>query len=131
MCGAHGANGRRAPNRQVGTVGMTEEEAVETFGDVDVYTSSFRPMKGTISGNEQRELMKLLVDATTDVVVGCHIVGGDAGEIMQGVGIAVKMGATKAQFDMTIGIHPTSAEELVTMRTVTRQFRGGKLVEKK
>jgi len=115
---------------QVATVGMTEEEAVEKLKDVDVYTSSFRPMKNTISGNEGKDFMKLVVDANTGVVVGCHIVGGDAGEIMQGVGIAVKMGATKAQFDSCVGIHPTAAEELVTMRDVTREIRGGKLVEK-
>jgi len=115
---------------QVATVGLTEEEAVTKHGDVDVYTSAFRPMKATISGNEERMFMKLLVDVTSDKVVGVHIVGGDAGEIMQGVAIAVKMGATKAQFDQCIGIHPTAAEELVTMRSVTRQIRGGKLVEK-
>ena len=72
----------------------------------------------------------MLVDAKTDKVVGCHLVGGDAGEIMQFIGVAVKMGATKAQVDSCVGIHPTAAEELVTMRSVTREIRGGKLVEK-
>eukprot|EP00238_Polyblepharides_amylifera_P014118 CAMPEP_0196579228 /NCGR_PEP_ID=MMETSP1081-20130531/19504_1 /TAXON_ID=36882 /ORGANISM="Pyramimonas amylifera, Strain CCMP720" /LENGTH=443 /DNA_ID=CAMNT_0041898745 /DNA_START=310 /DNA_END=1641 /DNA_ORIENTATION=- len=108
---------------QVATVGMTEEEAADQCGDVDVYTSSFRPMKGTISGNEERCLMKILVDVASEKVVGVHIVGGDAAEIMQGVAIAVKMGATKKQFDQCIGIHPTGAEELVTMRSVTRKIR--------
>jgi len=107
----------------VATVGLTEEEAKAKFGDVDVYTSSFRPMKNTISGNEERCFMKLLVDAKTDVVVGCHMVGVDGPEIMQGIAVAMKCGATKAQFDSTVGIHPTAAEELVTMRSVTRELR--------
>jgi len=107
----------------VSCVGMTEEEAIAEFGDVDVYTSNFRPMKHTISGSGERCLMKLIVHPTTDKVVGVHIVGDEAGEIMQGIAIAVRMGATKHDFDRTIGIHPTAAEELVTMRTVTRQVR--------
>eukprot|EP00240_Pyramimonas_obovata_P000499 CAMPEP_0118924054 /NCGR_PEP_ID=MMETSP1169-20130426/2354_1 /TAXON_ID=36882 /ORGANISM="Pyramimonas obovata, Strain CCMP722" /LENGTH=541 /DNA_ID=CAMNT_0006865135 /DNA_START=58 /DNA_END=1683 /DNA_ORIENTATION=+ len=108
---------------QVATVGLTEDEAKEKFGDIDVYTSSFRPMRNTISGNEGKEFMKIIVDVASDKVVGCHVIGGDAAEMMQGVGIAVKMGATKAQFDACIGIHPTAAEELVTMRSVSRQVR--------
>mmetsp|Transcript_33708 Transcript_33708/g.56613 ORF Transcript_33708/g.56613 Transcript_33708/m.56613 type:complete len:551 (-) Transcript_33708:486-2138(-) len=108
---------------QIGTVGLTEDEAKEQCGDIDVYTSSFRPMKNTISGNEGKMFMKMIVDVATDKVVGVHIVGGDAAEILQGVAVAVKMGATKAQFDDCIGIHPTAAEELVTMRSVTREIR--------
>lgn len=107
----------------VATVGMTEEQATEKLGDVDIYTSSFRPMKHTISGSQERAFMKLIVDAATDKVVGCHMVGEDAGEIMQGIAVAIKCGATKKQFDSTVGIHPTAAEELVTMRTVSREVR--------
>lgn len=107
----------------VSTVGLSEEDAIEKYGDVDVYTSNFRPMKHTISGSAERMFMKLIVEPKSDKVIGVHIVGEDAGEIMQGIAIAVKMGATKADFDKTIGIHPTAAEELVTMRTVTRQVR--------
>jgi glutathione reductase (NADPH) len=101
----------------VGTVGMTERAAREALGDVDVYVSSFRPMKHTLSGRDERTMMKLVVDRKTDRVVGCHMVGDDAPEIIQGVAIALTCGATKTQFDKTIGIHPTAAEELVTMRT--------------
>ena len=100
----------------IGTVGLTEEEARETYGKVDVYVSRFKPMKHTLSGREERSLMKLIVDPGSDRVVGCHMVGGDSPEIAQGLGIALKCGATKAQFDATIGIHPTAAEEFVTMR---------------
>ena len=107
----------------VATVGLTEEQAVSEFGDVDVFTSDFRPMKNVLSGSPERSFMKIVVDAKSDRVVGVHMVGVDSAEIMQGVGIAVKMGATKADFDATIGIHPTAAEELVTMRSPTRQIR--------
>ena len=107
----------------VATVGMTEEAATAALGDVDIYTSSFRPMKHTLSGSSERAFMKLVVDAATDKVVGCHMVGEDSAEIMQGLAIAVKMGATKKQFDSTVGIHPSSAEEFVTMRTVSREVR--------
>ena len=102
---------------------MTEEEARATYDNVDVYAAKFRPMKNTISGSELKMMMKLIVDHDTDKVIGVHIVGPDAGEMLQGIGIAVKMGATKRDFDNTIGIHPTAAEELVTMRTVTREHR--------
>ncbi len=100
----------------VGTVGLTEAQARDSFGRIDVYKSAFRPMKHTLSGRDEQTMMKLIVDRASERVVGCHMVGPDAGEIIQGVGIAVKMGATKAQFDATVGIHPTSAEEWVTMR---------------
>jgi glutathione reductase (NADPH) len=100
----------------IGTCGLTEAQARAEFGAVDIYRSAFRPMKHTLSGRDERSIMKLIVDRATDQVVGCHILGPDAGEIMQGIGIAMKCGATKAQFDSTIGIHPTSAEEIVTMR---------------
>jgi len=100
----------------VGTVGLTEEAAREKYGAVDIYRSTFRALKNTLSGNTEQTLMKLVVDAASDRVVGCHMVGPDAGEIIQGIGIALKCGATKAQFDDTVGIHPTAAEEFVTMR---------------
>jgi len=100
----------------IGTVGLTEDEAHARFGEVHIYKSTFRPMRHTLSGRDEQMLMKLLVDPATDRVVGCHIIGPDAAEIVQGIAIAVKCGATKAQFDATVGIHPTAAEELVTMR---------------
>jgi len=101
----------------IGTVGMTEEQARAEYSNVVKYQSSFRAMKHTISGSDERSLMKLLVDGDTDRVLGVHMVGPDAGEIMQGIAIAIKAGATKADFDATVGIHPTAAEEFVTMRT--------------
>ena len=100
----------------VATVGMTEAEARIKVGAVDIYRSRFRPMKHTLSGREDRTMMKLVVDRATDRVLGCHMVGTDAPEIIQGMAIALKCGATKKQFDQTIGIHPTAAEEFVTMR---------------
>jgi glutathione reductase (NADPH) len=100
----------------IGTVGFTEDEARAEFGDIDLYKSTFKPMKHTISGRDERSFMKLIVDRASDRVVGVHMVGPDAGEIMQGIAIALKAGATKAVFDNTIGIHPTAAEEFVTMR---------------
>lgn len=104
----------------IGTVGLGEEEARKVYPAIRVYSTSFKPMRNSLSGNIGRTLMKLIVEDTTDKVVGCHVVGADAGELVQGIGIAVKAGLTKADFDATIGIHPTSAEELVTMRTLTR-----------
>jgi glutathione reductase (NADPH) len=104
---------------EVGTVGMTEQEARALFSHVDIYKADFRPMKATMSGRDTRVLMKLVVDGTTDRVLGCHIVGDSAAEIIQAVAIAVKMNATKADFDATVALHPTAAEELVTMRTPT------------
>jgi glutathione reductase (NADPH) len=100
----------------IGTVGLTEAEARERYGAVDVFKSSFKPLKHTLSGRDERSFMKLVVDQKTDRVLGCHMVGTDAGEIIQGLAIALKCGATKAHFDATIGIHPTAAEEFVTMR---------------
>ena len=99
------------------TVGLTEAEAGEDHPNLQVFVSEYRPMKHTLSGRDERTFMKLIVDGETDRVLGCHMVGPDAGEIIQGLGIALKCGATKAQFDATIGIHPTAAEEFVTMRT--------------
>lgn len=101
---------------EIGTVGISEEEARETFGEIDIYKSTFRPMKHTLSGRDERTMMKIIVDAATDKVVGCHVIGPHSGELIQAIGIAVVMGATKAQFDMTVAVHPTAAEELVTMK---------------
>ena len=100
----------------IGTVGLTEEEAREAGHSVAIYRTSFRPMKHTLSGREEKALMKLVVDPDTDRVLGAHMVGPEAGEMMQGIAVALKAGATKTVFDATVGIHPTSAEEFVTMR---------------
>ncbi|WP_417361957.1 glutathione-disulfide reductase [Gallaecimonas pentaromativorans] len=101
----------------VGTVGLTEAQAREKYGDIALFKSDFRPLKHTLSGSSERSFMKLIVDRASDRVVGLHMVGAEAGEITQGFAVAMKAGATKAVFDSTIGIHPTSAEEFVTMRT--------------
>jgi glutathione reductase (NADPH) len=100
----------------VGTVGLTEEEARERHGDVAIFRSTFRALKHTLTGRDEQTMMKMIVDKKTDRVLGVHMVGADAGEILQGIAVALKAGATKAVFDATIGIHPTSAEEFVTMR---------------
>ena len=101
----------------IGTVGLSEEQAIEDGHQVRIFESSFRPMKLTLTECQERTLMKLVVDADTDKVLGCHMVGPEAGEIVQGLAIALKAGATKQHFDETIGVHPTAAEEFVTMRT--------------
>ena len=101
---------------EIGTVGLTEAEARAQFKSIDIYKSSFRPMKHTLSGREERMLMKLVVDGETERVLGCHICGPDAGEMAQLLGIAVRLGATKPDFDATMAVHPTAAEELVTLR---------------
>jgi len=107
----------------VGTVGLTQQAAVAKYGSVDVYKTSFRPLRHTLSGRDERSMMKLIVDSATQRVVGAHMVGSDAPEIIQGVAIALRAGLTKTQFDETVGIHPTAAEEFVTLRdrTVVRQ----------
>jgi glutathione reductase (NADPH) len=107
---------------EIGTVGLTETEARAQFSQVDIYKTDFRPIKSTMSGRDTRILMKLVIDGSTDRVVGCHIVGDTAAEIVQAVAIAVKMKATKADFDATFALHPTAAEELVTMRTPTARY---------
>ena len=123
-------SGQKGPNiptavfsqPEIGTVGLTEEQARQTTRAVDIYKSNFRPMQHTLSGRDERMLMKLVVDGETDRVLGCHICGPGAAEMAQLLGIAVKMGATKADFDATMAVHPTAAEELVTMR---EKWRGG------
>ena len=107
---------------QVGTVGLTEAQARAQFATVDVYKTTFRPLKATLSDSQSRVLMKLVVDGASDRVLGCHIVGPEAAELTQVIAIAVKMKATKADFDATMALHPTSAEELVTMRTRTARY---------
>jgi glutathione reductase (NADPH) len=104
----------------VGTVGLSEQQARERFGHITLYRSEFKALKHTLSGSSERTLMKLIVDSASDRVVGLHMVGPDAGEIVQGFAVAMQAGATKAHFDATIGIHPTAAEEFVTMRTPVR-----------
>jgi len=104
----------------IGTVGLTEAQAKDAGHALRIFESTFKPMKHTMSGRNERTFMKLVVDAASDRVLGAHMVGPDAGEITQGLGVALKAGATKAQFDSTIGIHPTAAEEFVTMREPVR-----------
>ncbi len=107
------------------TVGMTEEEAIQKLsGEIDVYVSRFRPMRNTLSGRDEKTLMKMLVHVPTDRVIGCHMVGPDAAEIMQGLGVALKCKATKEQFDSCVGIHPSAAEEWVTMSAPARRVLG-------
>jgi len=100
----------------IGTVGLTEELAREQYDEIEIYKSRFKPMKLSLTDSDERTFMKIIVDKQTNRVVGVHMIGSDAGEIIQGIGIAMKAGATKSTFDSTIGIHPTAAEEFVTMR---------------
>ena len=100
----------------VGTVGLGEAQARARHGELRVFRSEFRPLRHTLSGRDERTLVKLVVDAATDRVVGLHMVGADAGEIVQGFAVAMRAGATKAVFDATVGIHPTATEEFVTLR---------------
>jgi len=116
-------------NPEIGVVGYTEEEAAAKFQDIAVYKSKFRAMKHSFPGSETYSLFKLIVDSNTDKVVGCHVATDGAGEMVQGVAIAIKMGASKQDFDATIGIHPTSAEELVTMRSPSYHYKNGVKVE--
>lgn len=108
---------------EIGTVGLSEEEAVALYPAVDVYKTDFRPMKHTLSGGSERVFMKMLVDAETDKVLGVHLIGGDAGELIQIIGVTLSMGATKADYDRTVAVHPTAAEELVTMRSPSERLR--------
>jgi glutathione reductase (NADPH) len=101
----------------VGTVGLSEEKAIKEGFNVEVYITEFKPLKHTLTGRDEKTMMKLITDKSTDKVLGVHMVGADAAEIIQGFAVALNAGATKADFDRTIGIHPTSAEEFVTMRT--------------
>ena len=114
---------------ELGTVGLTEEDARRAYHRVDVYKAVFRPMKHTLSGRSDRTLMKLLVDADSDIVIGAHVLGPDAGEFAQLMAIPIKMRATKADFDRTMAVHPTAAEELVTMYEPTYRLQGGERLD--
>jgi glutathione reductase (NADPH) len=110
---------------ELGSVGLTEKEALERFKKVDIYKTNFRPLKATVSGSAERTIMKLVVDGATQRIVGAHILGGEAAEMIQLVAVAMTMGATKADFDATVAVHPTAAEELVTMRSAHARFEDG------
>src|SRR6185312_13310421 len=101
---------------EIGTVGFSEHEARAQYGDIDIYKASFRPMKAILAGRDERMLMKLVVERASDRVVGVHILGPDAAEIVQMAAVAIRMGAKKSDFDQTMALHPSAAEELVTLR---------------
>lgn len=108
----------------IGTVGLTETQALALaqYGEIDIYSSKFCSMRHSLSGRDERTLVKLIVDSTSQRLLGAHMVGADAPEIIQGLAIAIRMGATKADFDATVALHPTAAEEFVTLREkITRQ----------
>ena len=107
---------------EIGTVGLSEEDARRIFATVDIYAAKFRPMKATLSGRDEKTLMKIVVDGDTDRVLGVHVLGHDAGEMAQLLAIPLRMGAKKSDFDATMALHPTAAEELVTMRTRTARY---------
>lgn len=108
---------------EIGTIGLSEAHALARYKEVDIYHSAFRPMKATLSGRDEKTMMKIIVDATTDRVLGVHIMGHDAGEMVQLLGISMQLGAKKADFDATMAVHPTAAEELVTMRSPSHRHR--------
>ena len=110
---------------ELGAVGLTEREALERFPKVDIYKTDFRPLKATVSGGPERTIMKLVVEGATQRIVGAHILGSDAAEMIQLIAVAMTMGATKADFDATVAVHPTAAEELVTMRSAHARFEDG------
>jgi glutathione reductase (NADPH) len=101
---------------EIATIGLPQHLAAERCGKLEIYKVSFRPLKATLSGRDEKMLMKLIVDGESNKVVGCHVLGEDAAEIVQMAAIAMRLGATKADFDATLALHPTAAEELVTMR---------------
>ena len=101
----------------VSVVGLSEEDAIDKGYEIEIFTSNFKPLKHTISGNNERSFMKLVVERESNTVLGAHMIGSDAPEIMQSIAIAIKAKLTKEDFDLTIGIHPTAAEEFVTMRS--------------
>ena len=113
---------------EIGTVGLSEEQAAEKFADVEVYRAQFRPMKATLSGRSEKMIMKLIVNAQDRKVVGAHILGHDAGEMAQLLGVTLKAGCTKDDFDRTMAVHPTAAEELVTMYAPSYRIRNGERV---
>ncbi|WP_068316619.1 glutathione-disulfide reductase [Polycladidibacter hongkongensis] len=108
---------------EIGTAGFTQAEAEARFDNLDIYTASFRGMKTILCGTDDKVMMKLIVDADTDKILGVHILGPEAGELIQMIGVTLQMGATKADYDRTIAVHPTAAEELVTMKVPTQKIR--------
>ena len=114
---------------EIGTVGLSEDDAARTIDDVEIYCARFRPMRHTLSGRQERMIMKLIVDGATRKVVGAHILGPDAGEMAQLLAIPIKAGLTKDDFDRTMAVHPTAAEELVTMYQPTYRLKNGQKVE--
>ena len=110
---------------ELGAVGLTESEALERFPKVHIYKTNFRPLKATVSGSSERTIMKLVAEGSTERIVGAHILGGEAAEMIQLVAVSMTMGATKADFDATIAVHPTAAEELVTMRSAHSRYEDG------
>ena len=113
---------------EIGTVGLSEDDAAKRFADLEVYRATFRPMRHTLSGRQERMLMKLVVDASTRIVLGAHVLGPDAGEMAQLLGISLKARLTKDDFDRTMAVHPTAAEELVTMYKPSYRVKDGKRV---
>ena len=113
---------------ELGAVGLSEAEAVERFPEVDVYKTDFRPMKATLSGSAKRTIMKLVVDGATQRIVGAHLLAQEAGDMIQLLAVTMTMGATKADLDATMAVHPTAAEELVTMRGPAARYERGKRV---
>jgi glutathione reductase (NADPH) len=99
----------------IGTVGLTENQALAQYGEIDIYSSTFRSLRHTLSGRDERTLVKLIVDSASQRVLGAHMLGADAPEIIQGLAIAIRMGATKSDFDATVALHPSAAEEFVTL----------------
>ena len=113
---------------EIGTVGLSEEEAAKTFDDLEIYRAEFRPMKATLSGRQEKTIMKLVVNAADRKVVGAHILGHEAGEMAQLLGISLKAGVAKDDFDRTMAVHPTASEELVTMYQPSYRVRNGQRV---
>lgn len=114
---------------EIGTVGLSEDEAARRFSSLDVYRAHFRPLRNTLSGRDERTLMKMIVDGDTGLVLGCHVLGPDAGEMAQLLGVALKAGLTKDDFDRTMAVHPTAAEELVTMYAPSYRVKDGKRID--
>lgn len=114
---------------EIGTIGMSEHQARETFANLDIWRAKFRPLKHILPGRDEKMLMKMIVDADSGRIIGLHILGDNAGEMAQTLGIAIKMGATKANFDATMAVHPTASEELVTLGEPSEQVRNGETVK--
>jgi glutathione reductase (NADPH) len=114
---------------EIGTVGLSEDDAAKRFAEIEIYRAAFRPMRNVLAGRDEKMIMKLVVDAATGLVLGAHVLGPDAGEMAQLLGITLKAGLTKSDFDRTMAVHPTAAEELVTMYSPTYRVRDGERVD--